>query len=193
MDGRSEFWTYLGSATATIVVLFGAQLWYASYLDVAVVHGQGPDVAKSTEVAKIRAQEEQKLAKIGEAMDALAKRGRGSFPAIAAKPSEDLSAMSGWIFEPGFAPYVPRPKAAPEPAPAAAVEAGVAPEGEGAAPEAGEAARVEAAVEVVRQTGTGGLGVTKPATKPATKPVVAKPAPAPAAAPSAPQAPAPGH
>jgi hypothetical protein len=190
MDGRSEFLAYLGTATATIVVLFGAQVWYASYLDVSVVHGQGSEVASSAKVAEVRAQERQKLGKLDEAKDALAKRGRAGFPAIAAKPSEDLSAMSGWVYEPGFAAYVPQAQPAPEPAPAAtAGDGGVAPEGESAAaPETGAAAQVEAAVEVVRQMGTGGLGVTKPATKPAPKPAAAPPA-----APAAPQAPEQGH
>jgi hypothetical protein len=45
---------------------------------------------------------------IDKAMEALAQRGRGGFAKLAVKPSDDLSAMSGWIGKPGFQPYVPR-------------------------------------------------------------------------------------
>ena len=65
----------------------------------------------------VRNEEHAKLAAgrmpIDKAMAALAQRGRNAFPQLAAKPSDDLSAMSGWVHKPGFKPYVSR-AAAPE-------------------------------------------------------------------------------
>jgi len=112
MDARKEFLAYLGSSLVTVVVLFGLQQWYASYLDVHVVHASRADVPLNSEVATRHEQERSKLAAgampISEAKKAIAERGRTAFPRIAPKPSDDLSAMSGWMFRKGFAPYTPR-------------------------------------------------------------------------------------
>jgi hypothetical protein len=112
MDARTELFGYLGAAIVTIAVLFTVQHWYASYLDVAVVHAENLDAPMNPKLAAVRAQEQHKLSSsaltIDAAMHALAQRGRQAFPRIAPKPSDDLSAMSGWINRPGFAPYSPR-------------------------------------------------------------------------------------
>jgi hypothetical protein len=112
MDGRQELLAYLGASLATIAALFGAQFWYESYLDVAVVHAQNADAPMNDKLAAVRSQEQQKLGAsalpIDGAKQALAQRGRSAFPRITPKPSDDLSAMSGWINRPGFAAYVPR-------------------------------------------------------------------------------------
>jgi hypothetical protein len=50
---------------------------------------------------------------IAKAMEALAQRGRNAFPKLAAQPSGDLSAMSGWIHKPGFKAYIPTRGAGP--------------------------------------------------------------------------------
>jgi hypothetical protein len=107
----------LGSALGTTGGLFAAQLWYASYLDVEVVHGALTSAPLDVELLALRKEEQAKLGSgrmpIDEAMHALAQRGRGAFPLLAVKPSDDLSAMSGWVHRPGFKPYVPAPAAVP--------------------------------------------------------------------------------
>ncbi len=175
MDARQELFAYLGAAITTIAVLFGAQHWYASYLDVSVVHGLEVDAPMNEKLAAVRAQEQQKLSSgrmpIDRAMQALAQRGRMAFPLVAPKPSEDLSPMSGWIHQPGFTAYVPRKQ--PAPAPAAPT----------AAPQA-------QAIAAGAEAGAPAPGAPAPA---ATKPVVAKPVPPKAAlaAPAATPKPAP--
>jgi len=72
---------------------------------------------------------------IDKAMVALAQRGKSEFPRLAAKPSDDISAMSGWIHRPGFKAYVPRPVAA------AAAEAAPPSAAVQAAPKSDEGAR----------------------------------------------------
>jgi hypothetical protein len=128
MDARNELLAYLGASIITIVGLFGLQSWYASYLDVSVVHALPADLPLNEKVAAIRAQEQQKLSAgkrpIEEAKRALADGNRANFAAIAPKPSEDLTPMSGWISKPGFKAYEPRAQQAP---------AAAAPQGEAAA------------------------------------------------------------
>jgi len=118
MNIRKELLMSLGTALATTAGLFTLQLWYASYLDVAVVHGDKSDVPMGAKLEAVRNEERAKLSSgrlpIAQAMEALAERGRNAFPQLAAKPSSDLSAMSGWIHKPGFKPYVPPPAAPPK-------------------------------------------------------------------------------
>jgi len=118
MDGRSELLVYLGAALTTIAVLFVSQFWYATYLDVAVVHGPNHDAPSDSKLVAVRAAEQQKLASgavpIEQAQHAIAERGHAASAMLTPKPSEDLSAMSGWIHRHGFAPYEPRkPKVEP--------------------------------------------------------------------------------
>ena len=141
MDGRSELLAYLGSSLATIAVLFGLQSWYASYLDVFVVNTDKADVQLDAKVTAVRTQEAAKLGSLPDAKQAFAKRGRAAFAQVAPKSSDDLSAMSGWIYNPAFAAYVPR--AQPKPVAAVVPDSGL-PELEGTA--AGEAAVEGAAV-----------------------------------------------
>jgi hypothetical protein len=147
MDARNELLAYLGASIVTIVGLFGLQAWYASYLDVAVVHALAPDTPMNEKVSAIRAQEQQKLSSgkrsIEEAKRMIAAGNRASLTAIAPKQSQDLTPMSGWISRPGFKAYEPRTSQASATAAAPAGEA-AAPAGEGAAP-AGEAAPAQPA------------------------------------------------
>jgi hypothetical protein len=117
MNVRKELLVSLGTALATTAGLFTLQIWYASFLDVAVVHGDKSDVPMAAKLQIVRNEEHAKLTSgpmpIDKAIEALAQRGRSAFPQLAAKPSGDLSAMSGWIHKPGFKMYVPRPAAAP--------------------------------------------------------------------------------
>jgi hypothetical protein len=112
MGVRKELFVGVGTAFATLAGLFAVQFWYASYLDVAIVHGDKSDVRMGAKLEATRNEEQAKLTSgsmpISQALVALAERGRSAFPKLAAKPSGDLSAMSGWIHKPGFKTYVPR-------------------------------------------------------------------------------------
>jgi len=107
----------LRAALATSAGLFALQFWYSSYLDVAVVHADRHDVPMDAKLQAVRNEERARLTTgampIDKAMEALAQRGRNAFPTLAARPSEDLSAMSGWVHRRGFKVYVPRAAAAP--------------------------------------------------------------------------------
>jgi len=122
MDGRSEFFVYMGAAIGTSVMLFVAQQVYASYLDVHVVHAAWNEAGRDAKVVAKREAEKQALSggkmPIDKAIEALAQRGRGASNSIAPVASDDLSAMSGWAFRHGFAAYQPRTIAAPPSAPA---------------------------------------------------------------------------
>jgi hypothetical protein len=111
-----ELFVGLGTALLTSAGLFALQTWYSSYLDVAVIHRDLSNVPMDAKLQAVRNEEQAKLAAgrlpIDEAMEALAQRGRNEFPKLAVKPSDDISAMSGWIHKPGFKVYVPRPVAA---------------------------------------------------------------------------------
>jgi len=111
-----ELFVGVGTALATTAGLFTLQIWYSSYLDVVVIHGDLSDVPMGAKLEAARNEEHAKLTAapmpIDQAMAALAQRGRNAFPQLAVKPSDDISAMSGWIHKPGFKAYVPRPVAA---------------------------------------------------------------------------------
>lgn len=189
MDARSEFFVYMGAALTTVAVLFVAQFWYASYVDVAVVHAQNADAPADAKLEAVRSAESSKLAggavPIAEAMRAVAERGRAASPKLAAQPSDDLSAMSGWIHRPGFAGYEPRTAPAPA-APAAVVnDGGVPGEGAEAAPAVPSAPAVEAALKARIAVGAARPAAVKPATA-KVKTAAAAPAPAPAAVPKTP-------
>jgi hypothetical protein len=147
MDARTELFAYMGAALITIAGLFFVQEWYASYLDVMVVHALSPDAPTNAKVTEKREAEKQKLDSgampLADAKRALASRPRSSFARIAPKPSDDLTPMSGWISRPGFAGYEPRSAKA-----AAAPGAEGAPPGaEGAAAQPGAAAPQPAAAQ----------------------------------------------
>ena len=138
MDARSEFLVMMGTALATVSGLYVAQVWYASYLDVSVVQAQDGDAPMNAKLEAVRSAEQAKLAggaiPIEQAMKAIAERGRAASPKLAALPSDDLSAMSGWIHRPGFAAYEPRKAPAPEAAAVAPETAAVVPVAEAKAP-----------------------------------------------------------
>jgi hypothetical protein len=159
MDARSELLAYMGAATATIALLFGLQIWYATYLDTHVVNVHPADAPADAKLAARREREQAKLSggklPIARAKAELARQGRSAFPTIAPKASTDLSAMAGWMHRPGFKPYEPRAM----PAPAAPIEAAPA-----------EAAPVEAPLQPVP--------AQRPKAPAAAKPPVAPKAPA---------------
>jgi hypothetical protein len=117
MNVRKQLFVVVRTALATAAGLFALQLWVASYLDVAVIHGRPSAAGMDPALEAVRNEEQTKLNSgpmpITQAMAALAQRGRSAFPRLAAKPSSDLSAMSGWMHKPGFKAYVSSPGAAP--------------------------------------------------------------------------------
>ena len=117
MNVRKKLFVALRNALLTAAGLFTLQLWYSSYLDVAVVHGDLSAVQTDTKLATLRSEEHAKLnagpMPIAQAMQAVAARGRSASPKLAVKPSADLSAMSGWIHKPGFKVYIPARGAGP--------------------------------------------------------------------------------
>lgn len=135
MGVLKELLRCLGAALLTTAGLFTLQVWYSSYLDVAVIHGDSSRVRMDAKLEALRHEEQAKLAAgempIDKAMEALARGGRNAFPKLAPEPSDDLSAMSGWVHKPGFKPYVPR-----QPAAAAGAEATALAQSVGAAPKA---------------------------------------------------------
>jgi hypothetical protein len=129
-NGKTDLFVFLGAAFATLVGLTVLHVWYASYIDVAY-HKHLADNGPYESVVSAR-QDDRKALEAGKipierAMAQLGQRGRATFGSIAPQPSADLSALSGWIYHPGFKPVVAHPvrtaaapAAAPEPAPAAA-------------------------------------------------------------------------
>ena len=117
MNIRKQLFVGVRTALATAAGLFALQLWVASYLDVAVIHGRASAAGMDATLESVRREEQTKLTTgpmpIAQAMAALAQRGRSALPRLAAKPSSDLSAMSGWMHKPGFKAYVSRPGTAP--------------------------------------------------------------------------------
>jgi hypothetical protein len=116
MNLQRELLSCFGTALATTAGLFALQAWYASYLDVAVVHGDRGDVPQNAKLEAVRREEQALLTSgrmpIDRAMQAIAERGRSASSQLAVQPSSDLSAMSGWIHRPGFRAYVPHQVAA---------------------------------------------------------------------------------
>lgn len=142
MGARKELLLCLGTALATTAGLFTLQSWYSSYLDVVVIHGDLSDVPINAKLQALRSEEDAKLSSgrlpIGKAMEALAQRGRDAFPNLAPKPSDDLSAMSGWVHKPGFQLYVPRQSVTAAAAVATPLAHGTGTAPDGAPPSGGE-------------------------------------------------------
>jgi len=134
-SARSDLLIIIGVALATTMGLFVLHKWYGTFLDVQY-HARLQEAAPTEALLSAR-EEEQKALQAGkvplsQAMDAVARAGRA--PSISPAPSEDLSAVSGWIHRPGFKPatahpvllpVAPKPAAEPpaEPPPAEAVPA----------------------------------------------------------------------
>ena len=92
MDARNELLAYLGASIVDDRRLVRLAEWYASYLDVAVVHAQPADTPLNEKVAAIRAQEQQKLS-LGQAPD---RRGQArARAAAAARASRDRAEAVG--------------------------------------------------------------------------------------------------
>jgi hypothetical protein len=136
---RSDLLLYIGVALATMIGLFVVHTWYGTFLDVryhAALNERGP-----SEALLAAREEEQKALSSGkvpltQAMSAIGRQGRPA--SVKPGPSEDLSAVSGWIHMRGFKPQTafpvrvpkaakPAPAAEPTPEPAATTPATPAP------------------------------------------------------------------
>ena len=108
---RSDLLIYVGVALSTTLGLFVLHAWYGTYLDQRY-HDQLAQRGPSEALLAAR-EEEQAALKAGklplsQAMSAMARP--GSRPsAVTPAPSEDLSAVSGWIHARGFKPATAHP------------------------------------------------------------------------------------
>lgn len=130
MSGKTELFIFMAAALATIGGLVTAQVIFVTYRDVAS-HEALNHVPENPELMATRAAERSALETapmpIAEAKRAIGERGRTAFEAIASQPSDDYSALSGWVHAKNFKPFVAPtlPAASAEPAtPAEAVAPG---------------------------------------------------------------------
>ena len=108
MSAQQDFLRYLGVAGATLALCFGAQEWLGSCLDLHW-HAELKTHPMNPALVEVREKEQRALEQAGidKAMAQVAKS-RTSDSRIAPKASTDLSAMSGWVQTPNFAPYEPQ-------------------------------------------------------------------------------------
>lgn len=121
---------YLGATVVTVVGLFTLYFFYSSMVDHRWRSGWN-EAPVHPALAEVRALEAQQLAGVEAVAKEFANKGRSAFPMVAPKPSNDLSALSGWIRSPSFRPVTAFPDmgpAAPErAAPGQATSASSAP------------------------------------------------------------------
>jgi hypothetical protein len=126
-NGKTELFVFLGAAFATLIGLAVLHKWYGSYLDNRY-HERLAEHGPAEGMVAARAEDQAKLQKgkipLEQAMSDLAHRGRTSFNTISPSPSQDLSALSGWIHRPGFKPVTAHPIRAPHVAAATASDHG---------------------------------------------------------------------
>jgi|SRR4051794_11697979 hypothetical protein len=133
---RSDLLIYVGVALATTVGLFVLHTWYGTFLDQryhAALAERGP----SESLLAAREEEQKALSSgkvpISQAMSVIAHQGRPA--SVKPGPSQDLSAVSGWIHQRGFKPQTAFPVRAQAAKPAAPPpEAAAAPTEPAAAP-----------------------------------------------------------
>lgn len=115
-SARSDLFIYIGVALATTIGLFVLHRWYASYLDIRY-HARLEEGGYAEALLAARDEEQKALGSgkipLEQAMDALS-RGAGRAASIAPAPSEDVSAVSGWIHARGFKPATAHPVRAPK-------------------------------------------------------------------------------
>jgi hypothetical protein len=133
-SARSDLLIIIGVALATTMGLFVLHKWYGTFIDMqyhARLHEAGP-----TEALLSAREEEQKALQAGKvplsqaiaALAASAASGQARPASITPAPSEDLSAVSGWIYQRGFKPATGFPVRVPvAPKAAAAPPAEAAP------------------------------------------------------------------
>jgi hypothetical protein len=122
-NAKNELFLYLAAAIATLIGLFVLHRAYGAIVDVSY-HKRLQEAGPSENVTAARQADEAALQKgklpVDQAIARLA-RGRATIGSVAPQPSQDLSAISGWIYHPKFKPAVaheirvPRPPAATPP------------------------------------------------------------------------------
>jgi hypothetical protein len=128
-NGKTELFVFLGAAFAALLGLVALHRLYGSYIDVRY-HARLAEAGPAEGMVAARQDDQAKLQQgkipLDQAIARMAQRGRDSFNSIAPAPSQDLSALSGWIHRPGFKPVVAHPiriaraPVAPTPQPEAA-------------------------------------------------------------------------
>lgn len=108
MSPLDNFLRYLGVTGATIIGLFAVQYWGYTMLDLHF-NEERAEAPANTALVKRRQQASQALEQAGikQAMAQVA-QSRSASPLITPRASDDLSAMSGWVQRPDFAPYEPQ-------------------------------------------------------------------------------------
>jgi hypothetical protein len=111
-NGNSDLLVFLGAAFAALVGLTAVHTWYGSYIDVqyaAKLQEGGVSEALTAALAKAEANAQPRKLPIDKAISVLEQRGRKGVSSIAPTPSQDLSAVAGWIQAPGFKPVTAHP------------------------------------------------------------------------------------
>jgi hypothetical protein len=110
-NAKTELFTYLAAAFATLLGLFLVHRAYAAVIDVSY-HKRLAQAGPYESVVTARKADEEALQKgklpVAQAIAKLA-HNRATIGSIAPQPSQDLSAISGWIHAPGFKPVVAHP------------------------------------------------------------------------------------
>jgi translation initiation factor IF-2 len=171
-NAKNELFLYMAAALATLVGLFVLHRAYAAVVDVSY-HKRLAEAGQSEAVTAARQADEAALQKGKIPLDqAIARigKGRANVGSVAPQPSQDLSAISGWIYHPKFKPAVAHPIRLPR-APAAQPPKATEPPAASSAPSPAPAAAAPSAAAVAAPA-TPDPAVTQK-----------KPAPAPAAVP----------
>jgi hypothetical protein len=117
-NAKNELFLFLVAAFATLFALVVLHRGYAAILDVSY-HKRLQEAGQSENVTSARQADEAALKKgklpVEQAIARLGK-GRVTIGSIAPQPSQDLSAISGWIHHPNFKPAVAHPIRLPRPA-----------------------------------------------------------------------------
>jgi hypothetical protein len=110
-DAKNELFLYLAAAFATLIGLFVLHRGYAAIVDTSY-HKRLSEAGQSEAVTSARAADDAALQKGKLPLDqAFARlgRGRAAIGSVAPQQSQDLSAISGWIYHPKFKPAVAHP------------------------------------------------------------------------------------
>jgi hypothetical protein len=118
---RSDLLIYVGVALATTIGLFVLHTWYGTFLDQRF-HSALAEREPSEQLLAAREEDQKALSSgkvpLAQAMSVIGRQGRPA--SVKPGPSEDLSAVSGWIHQRGFKPQTAFPVRVPKPAKPAA-------------------------------------------------------------------------
>lgn len=128
---RSDLLIYVGVALSTTIGLFVLHAWYGTFLDQRY-HAELATREPSESLLAAREEEQKALSSgkvpLAQAMSVIGRAGAQGRPAsVKPGPSEDLSAVSGWIHQRGFKPQTAFPVRVAKPVHPAAPPPEVAP------------------------------------------------------------------